>query len=396
MLTVSQVKEIIKKNIMSDPKDRVEICILGAPGIGKSSIVFQVARELNKTITLFSATTKTREDVAGIPVYNFANIVKGIVNKTEIKNEVIHTRPSYMDTDILFIDEITNCSEHEFKWIAQMITERRVGEHQLNPNTYIVCAGNRPEHSELANDLPAIFASRLAILDVTVDKKDVIKYAYDNSFDPRVIAYIDQNSNILENIKYKSPNEGYACPRSLEKVSKILKMFGGKDEEYIQNELIIGALGRADGTEFLAYMKNISNKIPYKDLEEAFKEADKNIVKRFNSLDLDSKIANVYDVYSLVKKVAKKKDELATEDINTLFMSVYVTANENTDNKISTLYCSLLETDNANLTMIYNALINVINKDKEYTKKVGMTSEEFIGLYDKQYKNILKIRKHNS
>lgn len=394
MLKITDVKEIIKKNLLARPEDRVEICILGAPGIGKSSIVFQLAKEMNKSIVLFSASTKTREDVAGIPVYNFASLVNGLVNRKEINNEVIHTRPKYLDADILFIDEITNCAEHEFKWISQMITERRVGEHQLNPNCYIICAGNRPEHSELANDLPAIFASRLILLDVVTDKQGFLKRAFEEGWDPRVIAYIDQYPNTIENIKYKSPNEGYACPRSFEKVSKILKMFDS--DKYIQRMMILGALGSADGTEFIAYMDKITNKIPYNEIETAFRYLDKKILDKYMHLDLDSKIANLYDIYSIITNIANGKKEKTKEDINSLFMSVYVTANEKLDRKLSTLYCSLLEMGGGQLTTTYNLLLEKIQKDKDYQKEIGMDLAAFIKLYETQFNNIVKIRKYNN
>ena len=187
--------KILKNKIQSS------IMIWGAPGIGKSSVISQIA-ELNdlKLIDLrISQLAPT--DLRGIPVPS--------------DNKAHWFPPEFLPTEgrgILFLDEI-NMAPPAVQGIAQqLILDRKVGSYVVPDGWYIWSAGNRKEDHAAVFDMPAPLANRFIHLEVKTDLKEFKSYALENKIDDRIISFLNFRPKLLHKIDKGSPC--WPSPRS--------------------------------------------------------------------------------------------------------------------------------------------------------------------------------------
>lgn len=137
-LTQDQLKEFLPIAI----KSNVVPMITGSAGTGKSSIVQAVADKLNLHLIDVRVSQLLPYDLAGLIAPN--------AERTEASYLPISTFPYENDTPpdgkegyILFLDEFNSGDRSTLAAAYKLILDRKVGEHNLHPNTRIVCAGNR-------------------------------------------------------------------------------------------------------------------------------------------------------------------------------------------------------------------------------------------------------------
>ena len=110
----------------------------GAPGIGKSAIVYQLAAELTWKVIDFRANIREPVDVRGIPVADLKSGTTRWLSPDELPQVARDG-----ECGILFIDEINTASPQMMAVLMQLILERRCGEYTLPEGWVIVAAGNR-------------------------------------------------------------------------------------------------------------------------------------------------------------------------------------------------------------------------------------------------------------
>lgn len=310
-VSLNKAINIIKKNIQYSRQNnnqyQLDYCLLGRPGIGKTKAIFQMAQELGLCVSYISLSTKNKEDLTGVPSVNWDELLDAFKNNSPITQRIVYTRPSFLDCDILFIDEITNAELYEFTPIAQMISERRIGEHTLNPNTIIITAGNRPEHSVLAKDLPSIVVSRLVLLDVEIDVNELINYGLSKGWESETLAFVYSYQPLILDASLTNPNQNFVCPRTIEKSDICIKMYKDKvlDEEELHTSLL-GTLG-PDGETFYNFIKKVSDKLPYPELVKALKDNKlyTKVKQEYNNVedeDVSKLISTVMDINYFLRK----------------------------------------------------------------------------------------------
>ena len=256
-ISINHLFEVIKLQLLkSNTKKRVEFLMLGSPGIGKSTLSINLKEFVEKNrllekpdISVVVPSQRTKEDWSGYQMINFDDMVKEIKKyKTEYKTNknvkynyrVISkaTKPEYLNSGIIFIDEITNSTPRQLAPVSQLISERQIGEHRLREETYIISAGNTIESSEYARELPSIITTRLVIVNVVSDLNKFIEYAKNSNFHQTITEFLVKNKdnpNFSIELKDMSEEEdkirGYISPRSLKKLSDFFKKY---EKEHLQ------------------------------------------------------------------------------------------------------------------------------------------------------------------
>ena len=129
------------------------ILLLGAPGIGKTQIMEQAARECGVALVAYSITHHTRQSAIGLPFiskkqyggqeysvteYTMSEIVASVYDKME---------ETGLSEGILFIDEINCVSETLAPAMLQFLQCKTFGNHAIPEGWVIVAAGNPPEYN---------------------------------------------------------------------------------------------------------------------------------------------------------------------------------------------------------------------------------------------------------
>ena len=135
-----QVKDTVEAYLQKDdaglyviaPSHQRPIFIVGAPGIGKTAIMEQVARELKIGIVSYSMTHHTRQSALGLPRIEHREFEGFEYEASEYTmSEIIAAIYDYMErtglrTGILFLDEINCISETLTPMMLQFLQLKRL------------------------------------------------------------------------------------------------------------------------------------------------------------------------------------------------------------------------------------------------------------------------------
>jgi len=215
----------------------------GAPGIGKSSVVRQIAEAkaigfIDLRLSLMDPT-----DLKGIPFYE---------NKA---HQAVWAPPSFLPREgsgILFLDELNTAAPSVQASAYQLILDRRVGEYELPEGWAIVAAGNRENDRGVVYRMPLPLANRFIHLEMDVNIDDWRAWAYRRGIDERIIGYISAKNDALFRFDPASDAKSFATPRSWEFVHGILA--SGMNPQLAMNA-IAGAVGEESAVDFLAFAK---------------------------------------------------------------------------------------------------------------------------------------------
>jgi MoxR-like ATPase len=208
------------------------IMIWGPPGVGKSSIVGQlaVANQLEFIDVRLSQLAPT--DLRGLPVAD-----NGISKWYP---------PEFLPRSgqgILFLDEINMAPPTMQGMAQQLILDRCVGSYQVPEGWFIWAAGNRKEDRASVFDMPAPLANRFLHLQVEPDFDSFKAYALERHIHEQIIAFLSFRSTLLHKIDPQQPS--WPSPRSWVMASDL----------HDADLDIAPAVGEAAMTEFQAYLK---------------------------------------------------------------------------------------------------------------------------------------------
>lgn len=141
-LTFEQLRPFMEADLKSNQTP----ALLGPPGIGKSSLVNDLARNLQtKVFTLQVNQLADRADLTGV------RAVQDDVTKewkqvmfphATIADAIQYGKDHPNETPILFLDEFNRATSDITSAILSLQTERRIGHHYLPKNLLLVVAGN--------------------------------------------------------------------------------------------------------------------------------------------------------------------------------------------------------------------------------------------------------------
>lgn len=249
-ITPNELKDVLKVSV----QERFPLMIWGPPGVGKSQVTREVAEEIGYDFYDIRASLIDPVDLRGLP-----HIENGITKWAP----PAFLPPSNGDGKYLvMLDEITVAAPAIQASLYQLVQDRRIGEYTLPVGAAVVAAGNRPEDLGVSNRMPAPLASRMLHETVMPQPRQFQEYILLRDLDHRVALFVQFKPDLLHNFNAEAYRKGqiaFGCPRMWEWVARIMQSeVNGqkvwKDKELL-SKLVIGAVGEAAGTEFLAFME---------------------------------------------------------------------------------------------------------------------------------------------
>jgi MoxR-like ATPase len=259
---------------------RWPVFVWGPPGVGKSSVVKQVATRRKVELLDIRASLLDPTDLRGIPT-----VEDGIARWCP---------PSFLPSDpnsegLLFFDELNAAPPLVQASLYQLTLDRRVGEYILPEKWKILAAGNRAEDASVTFRMPAALSNRFIHLDYEVDFDDWRKWAVDKDIHPLVLGFLSTRQEML--FKMDNTDKGFPTPRSWEMVSDLLTNFDSPQEA---QDVLIGTIGEAASIEFGAYCDNALSE-----------EAIQRILKDPEKAALPKKLGDQYALISYVTASVK-------------------------------------------------------------------------------------------
>jgi hypothetical protein len=236
----------LKKVLIPLVDNKIPVFIWGNPGVGKSSLVAQIAKEKNMQFIDLRLSLLDPTDLRGIPFFE---------NETK---KAVWAKPEFLpdsnsdEFGILFLDEINSAPPTIQAAAYQLILDRKIGEYTLPKNYSIVSAGNYESDRGVTYRMPTPLANRFVHLNFDLDFESWKIWAYGANIDQKVIAYLSYKPSDLFRFDPKSTEKSFATPRSWKFVDDILK--SNIDMALVEN-VIAGAVGKEAASEFVNYCK---------------------------------------------------------------------------------------------------------------------------------------------
>lgn len=235
------------------------VFLLGAPGIGKTAIMEQIAAELGIALVSYSMTHHTRQSALGLPVirekeYDGERYSVSEYTMSEIISSIYETmEESGVKEGILFLDEINCVSETLAPSMLQFLQYKVFGKHQVPEGWVIVTAGNPPEFNKSVREFDVVTMDRLKVLEVEADYSTWNKYAKDKGIHNAVLGFLDIHKDYFYHIETTVEGRSYVTARGWEDLSDIISLY--EEEGLKVSDSLIGQYLRNDRIvkEFSAY-----------------------------------------------------------------------------------------------------------------------------------------------
>lgn len=250
-ITVSE----FKKSLTNILKTNITPFVWGPPGVGKSSVVKEVAAEGGWKIIDLRLSLLNPVDLRGLPTID------------REKNQANWLPPSFLPAEdtkekgILFLDEINLAPLSVQAAAYQLILDKQIGDYKFPKTWRIVAAGNRETDKANVFKISAPLANRFIHFTVRPDFYEWKNWAEQKSIHPNVIHFLTMRPSAI----FDPPAEqekAFPSPRSWQFVAEMLETFEYDESEDVPRDLIqvvMGAVGEGTGREFIEHIN--SNKL---------------------------------------------------------------------------------------------------------------------------------------
>ncbi len=224
------------------PRQRqINLFLEGAPGISKSSLVYQAAAMTGGEVAEFRCAGADASEVKGIP---------------DLSGErTVWRTPEDFPVDpdwkgFLFFDEIVQGTSLVQSSLSQLVLEGRMGKYTLPKGAVVIAAGNRRSDRSAVNEMPRHMADRFTFVPVEADVDDFCGWAGANDIRPEVTSFIRDRRELLAAFDPTQPKS--PSPRGWAFVSSLLE--SGATGIGLQTALA-GQVGPGAAIEFLAHLR---------------------------------------------------------------------------------------------------------------------------------------------
>jgi len=221
----------------------------GPRGVGKSSIVRQVAAHFAVPLVDLRLTTIEPVDI------------RGAIYADEVQAKTVWFPPEFLPTadqpaGILFLDELTAADQRLQISAYSLILDRRVGHYQLPDGWLVVAAGNASFHGAVSHDMGTALADRMFHFNVQTVIDAFLQHAVAQGFAPGVMAYLKVRPDKLDDTQAQLAADHLvgASPRGWEDISNVLKS-GLSDTA--RRVFVQGRIGAANAAEFFGVLREL-------------------------------------------------------------------------------------------------------------------------------------------
>ena len=241
---------------------RQPIYLHGPPGVGKSSLVKQAAKELDLQVCDLRAVLLDPVDLRGLPSID--------TTAGAHYRRVEWCPPAFLPRDretpgdtkgVLFLDELAQAPPLVQAGCLQLTLDRRIGEYELPPNWTVVAASNRQEDRAGAHKLITPLLNRFIHLDVEVSHDDWHAWAIHNGIAPEIRSFLKWRPPLLWHFDPSSGARAFPTPRSWDFVNTALPAVASCDLA-IQHSVVAGCVGEGPAAEFMGFVQT------YRDLPD--------------------------------------------------------------------------------------------------------------------------------
>ena len=231
------------------------ICLLGAPGIGKTSACRDLAARMTEymqgrgearsaVVEVRDLSSSLPEDLGGLP-YRDGQVTR-YAPPSMISN--ITDPDAY---GVLVLDDLPAASTAVQVASRQISLEHRVHDHLISRRVMIIVTGNRREDKSAASTLPAHFRNSVLLLTVEPDLKGWETWAHEKGCDSLITSFLTFRPAHFSRTPADADQQGaFATPRTWMMLARIL---GVARKSNALREMAAGLVGDGVAQELCAF-----------------------------------------------------------------------------------------------------------------------------------------------
>ena len=292
------------------------ICLTGAPGVGKTSVVkaYYEAKGY-KVVVLCLGQMADAGDITGLPT-------------PDLEKHIMEFLPPHWWTQdqpmCIFLDELNRGRPEIQNVILDGITSGAIMGRKLPEGSLWVGAMNYGDQYQ-THELDPAMVSRFSFFEFRPEPEEWLEHAAKSGYDKRVTGFIAQNKGYLYGVSAADTGKGGQGqdendsgldkkpePRAWEKISEICKKIGPGRIEDFAAVLIGGTIGGDAGGKFVKYTRNMTT-MGIEDLlfarhdkvnkGEPHKVGKKLYEKSFEDLEMDLMMLPLDEINDLVDNI---------------------------------------------------------------------------------------------
>ena len=301
-----QIEKAVRIYLMKDeygdyriPIERQRpVFLLGAPGIGKTAVMEQIAQEMDIALVSYSMTHHTRQSALGLPFISHKNYGGTEFDVSEYTmSEIVASVYEAMEVTgktegILFLDDINCVSETLAPSMLQFLQYKTFGKHQIPQGWVVATAGNPPQFNRSVREFDIVTMDRLKVLEVEADYDTWRKYAVNKGLHGSILTYLDIKKNDFYVIENTVDGKSYVTARGWEDLSETIYLY--EENGFTVDEVLVGQYlhNKRIAREFASYYDLYQKyKKDYRVAQILSGNADADVRKRAKNAAFDERIS---------------------------------------------------------------------------------------------------------